>query len=778
MTVIIEQFLDVYTPVNLDGGGITDYVIAGTLRGSWGMGSNDPLDRLAQTGEMTFDLDNSTGLFTPGGADALPGWGLGNVVTWEVRFDLAALTQGTYQKFYGAIIGISLDAGLLGPRRVHVTVADWMTYAAKFPLVNTGIQTFRRADQVVQYIAELIPPIPASLPLLTGTKLDTGSSVFPSVLDTIKTKTTAYKEFSKLAFSEVGYIYITTPKEGGNQIVFESSQHRHGWKPVDYVQKTIASSGKLLLETGDYLLLETGDKLLLDETASASYDNNMTGMEVEYGENLINRMTVFAYPKKVDTSNQVLFTLGYPLVVGSGETVTFRGNYADPVGGATVSADSSTMVTPVATTDYLFNTMQNGAGTNITANLTVTATYGTEGVTYSLTNSYADVGYVTFLQARGKGIYTYNPIEYAREDTTSIENYGYETETLHQIYQQQLYTGSVEVNKILEAERQPRIKLNKATFIANSSEMLMYSFLNLNIGSLVTIQEDQTEMNGNFYIQGIEFEVAAGGVISYTWTLKEALSLLSGLTPIAVDFAGDSTDALEFGNIPAVSNLQQRSFSCWVYWDGAPGAGTGDFIFGIQSETAGFNIYVVSSGAIYFIENEDDAGLRRTAFWSSGSGSITLGQWSHIAVVRDVSSGVDKAFTRIYIDGVYETFLWLAPVAGATLPNEDGSIVIIGNRKIAAGPYDKSFDGKIFDTRVYNKLLTQADVTALYNGGTPDATILTAPDTGLVFQAQAVRSAYLADFVDTTLDSDARVIDAVFGSVGFTHGAPIGRAAP
>ena len=107
--------------------------------------------------------------------------------------------------------------------------------------------------------------------------------------------------------------------------------------------------------------------------------------------------------------------------------------------------------------------------------------------------------------------------------------------------------------------------------------------------------------------------------------------------------------------------------------------------------------------------------------------------------------------------------------------DEAGLEFVIGNTHSSASDYDTSFDGKIADPRIYGRITPQSEVTTLYNGGTPDETLLT---DGLRFQGFAVRDEDLADFVDQTLTTSQKVFDNVFKVVGSIHGTPVGRAAP
>ena len=69
--------------------------------------------------------------------------------------------------------------------------------------------------------------------------------------------------------------------------------------------------------------------------------------------------------------------------------------------------------------DYWGNTAQDRTGTDITSDITVTATYGTEAATFVIENDNASAGFV-YVQARGLGIFRYSPDERIAQDLSLI----------------------------------------------------------------------------------------------------------------------------------------------------------------------------------------------------------------------------------------------------------------------------------------------------------------------------------------------------------------------
>ena len=102
---------------------------------------------------------------------------------------------------------------------------------------------------------------------------------------------------------------------------------------------------------------------------------------------------------------------------------------------------------------------------------------------------------------------------------------------------------------------------------------------------------------------------------------------------------------------------------------------------------------------------------------------------------------------------------------------------MIGNIKTATEDYNRAFDGKIFDPRIYNRILSAAEVTTLYNSGTPDHTLVT---DGLVFQGMSVYAdaGDAASLAGTVLSSTDRLVENIIRAVGIPSGSPTLRANP
>jgi concanavalin A-like lectin/glucanase superfamily protein len=735
---------------------------------SWGIPEDGPLDNLAETGELKFRLDNSTGLYTPDGPSALAGFVRGAAVKLVVTYD-----SEEYIKFRGYITEIEARPSIRD-KTASVTCLDWLDYASRHPVVNPGILLSKLGNEVMDTVIAGVQVPPQQ------TAFDAGTFAFPTSLDLIGTRTTTYAEMAKIVNSDLTYSYLKKDRYNGETLVLEGDNARHGWVEPGEIPLAASASGFLLLETGDKLLLETGDKLILNETASVTFgDSVISDFKAVYGDSVINRATAIVYPRRLDTSPQILFQLDKAFELTQrpfdddkrGQNFVLKGTWANPNGGTPVGGRD--MVTPVITTDYLMNSAEDGSGTNISSSLYFEIEMGTEGFTAYLANTDATypTGYVTKFNVRGTGIYDYNPIEATEENDTSIAANEAQQITMNQRYKTGTRTGAVWVKSVVKEYGDPRMRLKEVDFCANKSSQLMMAFLNTDVGDLREIYISEIGNARNCYIQGVEARYD-NGLIWVKWLLKEAPSRQHGFTGIAVDFTSADGDAVNYGPLPRVSNdlVVERTFSAWINADLLTGTRA---IIAPHADTGGMTMFVTdATGGIGALRLYSNRYSTSPGQWRSTTTAITTGSWFHVVVCFDHRLTTNDPI--MYINGTAQSVTEMNTPAG-TLNSELGTHVVVGNAKTLTINYEWGFDGQIADARIYNRIITADEVTTLYNGGTLDASLVT---DGLVFQAFDVREEESTDFIDVELDSDTTLFENAFRAVGNVHGSPIGRASP
>jgi hypothetical protein len=533
MTVYFD---DIQLQAKFDGANWTDFTsdTVGEINAWYGIDGNGALDRVASPGELTFSLDNSIansahklGYYSPGHVNCRVGFKPGLEIRVLFTLDLIPV-----EKWIGRIPsdGINVVPGMYKERRTSVTVKTWMHQAALHPLKGFQLSTNKT---IMQGIALIL----ASMDIQPPGTVDyrTGESVFSYIGDTVTSRTTALAEFGKMTQSELGYLYET---RHGLRVEGRLTRNEEKTALDEYPQSRSELS-VFAIDENDNLVDDDGDEILCSDSTSAFFDNAQVGMTASFGKNFYNSAKFTAYPRRVDAAaTTVLFNLQSPMAIGAGETAIISGSYKDPTGVAQ-SVSGISMVTPVAGTHYACYQNKDGTGTNLTANLTVTAVFGTGDFKYTIVNSGA-AGYITMAKAVGKGIYTDIPAEYYLEDAASIAEHGDYPLVVEMKYQDDPMVAARWAQVSLFQYKNLISSVDSVDFIASSSGPMMNAFLYLEPGDRVRIKEDVTAIFGDFFIHAVKFSIKPGNIVTFSWTLRAAgldtfnfVKWTSDATPVA-----------------------------------------------------------------------------------------------------------------------------------------------------------------------------------------------------------------------------------------------------
>lgn len=495
-----------------------DILQAPGISGQQGIMGNNPLDRVAETGVMKFTLRNDAGCsggvanyYTPGHINCRPGWQAGVKVRLHLKYEYI-----TKREFYGTVSDIVIMPGLY-TNSVRVEVLDFMEQLAIHEMYLPEFTENKSMDEVIPLIVANLPTPPLSV--------DYGSSevVFSTVFDTVRPQTRALSELNKLAVSELGFVYVKPGKTSDEVLVSEGLLTRGNKTDPSQYEIYDFSEIELLTENGDDLLQEDGDTLLLDIAATlgdAVFDNSMSEIKISHARNYYNQVKVIIYPREV-IEDAILFSNQKPFKVSAGEIKTLRATYKDPNNRAT-SVSGIDMLNPVATTHYLFNEQEDGLGANLTANLSVVATYGTNGVDYLIENTGVSDGYVTKLEAQGKGILIYEPVIGFFEDNALKQIDGSKLLTLDMKYRD-IPAGADDIARsFLQKYSQKDTIVDEITFIANRSEFLLSCFMSLHTGDKILIKNDAAGVNAEYFINGRKWNISRGGLVRCTYVVSPA----------------------------------------------------------------------------------------------------------------------------------------------------------------------------------------------------------------------------------------------------------------
>ena len=468
---------------------------AAPLRFKYGIAGGGPMDRVADTGTCTFALNNAAsnsasllGYYSPWHANVRSGF------TWGIGVRIKFVYGGvTYYKWRGKIASIRPSPGSYRDRVTEIAAIDWMDEIAQYKVQDVSLQISKRSDEVFSAVLAAMPKQPPA------TSIGTGLDTYLYSLDDLGDHPTAAIVAQKIAQSELGFIYLKGDSTQGGTLVYENRQSR----------------------------------ILAGSVNLTTLSNTMITMDAPVSlETLYNRVETTVHPKRIDAAaTSVLYSqpTGNAPLVAAGQSITIWGDFRDPSQNAVSLIGGTSGVAPVATTDYLANSAADGSGSNLTANVSVTATYFAATAKFVITNSGGTDAYITFLQCRGKGIYDYGPQRSRSEDTTSQANEGLRPLEIDMPYQDSLLNGQGAADYLLNIYSDPLTQVQRVAFFASDTSALLTAALareiSHRIGLVETVTGISTASQRGFYIQSVEFEVQpsrVGPLVTCSWGLAPA----------------------------------------------------------------------------------------------------------------------------------------------------------------------------------------------------------------------------------------------------------------
>lgn len=454
------------------------------ISAAWGISGSGPNDRVANTGTLTFELNNSTtnstaalGKYSPDHANLLPQFTVGRAV----RLTVTDSASSVY--WYGSIRSITPTAGSARSRRTIVTAVDYMDYLATAKIKMLAVEENIASGVAFLRLISRVIAQPESYTIQL-----TNNDTFLFAFDQMEEEETAVTtEIQSLCSSDRSYVYI---QDGA----------------LTYEERTTRAA----------TVLAGPDATLTDAS--------LMDLEIEHSSaNVSNLVQAKVFPREVTSSNVVLFTLQSSQEVLLGTSVTFDAPYSDPDQKAERVAGKS-MVVPVASTDYTFNRNKDGSGTDTTATLSVAVDFGGNSATVTVTNNGSSDGHITLFQLRGIGIFSFEPVTVTATDENSRGQYGPSDQTYDMPYHSTTPVAEDAAQYLIDTYSSPRTFLRSITLQLNESSLLAdFVAGNFGIGSLLRITETVTGLSASdHFVRSVDLTIGA----------NKDMNAVLGLSPI------------------------------------------------------------------------------------------------------------------------------------------------------------------------------------------------------------------------------------------------------
>lgn len=192
-------------------------------------------------------------------------------------------------------------------------------------------------------------------------------------------------------------------------------------------------------------------------------------------------------------------------------------------------------------------------------------------------------------------------------------------------------------------------------------------------------------------------------------TLTNGPTWVAGRIGSAIDFDAVD-DVVAAGSGASLDNLAAITITAWIRADsigegGNPGRivhkGTG------TSATNGWQFVTQGSNTIAFAVDHATTDLNRVG----PANAITFGAWRHVAVTWTGSATATDV--KLYVDGVEVSSYATSTNGSGARSSDASSSAFIGNDNTGV----RTFDGAIDDVRIYNRVITNAELQAIYRAG-------------------------------------------------------------
>jgi len=463
-------------------GGVGDDVTARTLGSRHAVsiqgGRNSPSRAVddCSAGEAQFVLQNSSRDYSPeNGSSPLAGLlGPGREVAVRATFGTSV-----YNLFRGNLDDYTVRPSL-GDRSVELTCLDGLGRLAQVT-ISTPLYRGVSTGQAIGYVLD-VAGWPAGL-----RDLDAGHT---AIAWWWEEGTTALDALRRLVRAEGPPALIAV--DGTGQLVFRDRTHRYLRDRSRYAQAVLAGGGDEPQALDSGFTYDAGWRALANRVEITSQVRACTGL-----------------PEQI-WSSDTQFTLA------DGETVQIVASSSDPFLAA---------ITPTDPTDF---TLSSGGGVVATLSRTSGA-----AVTISVTAT-SGAATVASMALRASPVRVATTIQTVVEDTASVDTYGPRSYTREVPWVNANDAAAIaNIITTYYADRLPMITFKVSGNTARLAEQLERA-----LSDQVTVSEDQSGVNGSFFIERIAHEIAAGPAHVTTFTAEQAPAQITNPFRFDVEGAG------------------------------------------------------------------------------------------------------------------------------------------------------------------------------------------------------------------------------------------------
>jgi hypothetical protein len=489
---------------------IDDVDVNEALRHAHGINGNGPVDLVAGSGDLTFGARNgpqnsvgTRGWYAIGHASARVGWVYGMPIRVVYTYD-----GDDYVGWTGKLSSSKADPQYYGTNIASVVAYDYQKDLVDADVLQIAPQLGQTEDTLQGVILDALP-LDAQPP---ARDIEVGLDSYSYALYKLGGKSKAVTGIRDAVVSGIG-----------GQWTDRTATYRYITRQTRFTSNAIGS---------------VDDTTLNDLDATSDVDNLWNTIKVTY------------HPPRIDDTNVTLWEQsGRALYVRAGETVDDTITYRNPDQISQLIGAFDVDDTPVSGTDYIANDAEDGSGTNVSSDFTVTITPWATTADFSIKNNGTVDAWVTFRRVVGKGIYDDDaPFVTASSD----QAYGKRVLELDLPYQDNRYIAQGIANLILQQREALTGQAQVVEFLANESDTLMHLALEAEIFDRIAVTNANTGLVAAIVeIRRIELELRPGNQLWARFDVAPTSDLTyppTAPTGVAVSVASDQSLLVNWTN--------------------------------------------------------------------------------------------------------------------------------------------------------------------------------------------------------------------------------------
>lgn len=479
-----------------DDGSYAANISSVVIEAAWQIGFAEPFELMARDSTATMLVNNVTKDFSP---EYASGAYYGNLQPGRAVKITSTYASVTRTMYVGWIAMVTPTFNSKGDRTASIECNGWFERAQRFES-RIPLQIAKRSDEVIAAIldsSDILPPGFTGFWILGKGLL--GTSTLLSSVD-------SYFTFDN---GDVTFAYAGDWDAG-------TTVH-------DAITQTVGrEAGRFFQKRDGTLQFYRRLHFPTSTTVAATFSDGMTALDYSYGAELSNVVVTHYEPRSVGTAGTVLATFAAEVLAPAASYVDVILDFTTQDAGATIAA--TTLITPLANTDYTANSLADGSGTNLTANVTASITVtNASSATIRYTNSGVDAYLLATSQLRGTPLTKFNTQDYIATNETSLLAYGklaFDVAGVQDTLADATSLGDYQ----LSLRKDPVAKITTCAW-AGWNTSLTAQVLTRTIGDRITLHETQTAANGDWFILGERHTVSANDY-QCAWVLENAGTII------------------------------------------------------------------------------------------------------------------------------------------------------------------------------------------------------------------------------------------------------------